>query len=310
MLPDPREPSTEERQKRNRAMAIDAVTRWNRSDWHNSRDWSQVIEDRLVARIDKALDDRYQEGLDAALAERDQTIADLTRLVEAKDAALRAIFAQTQDWRAAAQDGEVYVTDSFLNIGDDARAALALTPSALREQAARIAEIVRAGANRRRELDAWLQHAAECESGCDAIGPATDDCEIGPAIALARDATLYELDRAIASLDDSADHGDALRERGERACVVAKGFLRDYRGSAEPGSHRPYRGVLHDENTDQPVEWRDAIIRAFRDHEGADVEIVVRFRGSRNAKADDEWVLLSPHEYGPRSALDASREGA
>lgn len=96
---------------------------------------------------------------------------------------------------------------------------------------------------------------------------------------------------------------------------AASGFLRDYRNApgrdkcacCPEGWHRNYRGNLHnskDEKVDAVRQlWRtlDAI------PEGNRVEIIVRDLGVRDPLADDPWVLLKPHEYGPMSKLGAQK---
>lgn len=95
----------------------------------------------------------------------------------------------------------------------------------------------------------------------------------------------------------------ALSARSADETVVATGFLRGYR-SAPPSTHQPYPVNLHDNETDAPIDYRDVLHETLRQiPEGERVEIVVRRSGERNPKADDEWVRLRPHKYGPRSAL-------
>ena len=78
--------------------------------------------------------------------------------------------------------------------------------------------------------------------------------------------------------------------------TVNRGFKRDYWGDG----HKSYSGILHDEEKDQPIGWRDAVQNYLRKlPDGAVVEVIVRVTGEHSPLGDTRWVLLEPHRYGP-----------
>ena len=90
----------------------------------------------------------------------------------------------------------------------------------------------------------------------------------------------------------------ARRSDMEEVCV-AKGFKRDWWAGSVA-----YSGVLHDEKTDNKIDFKDAVWRHLRTLPDGDVvEIIVRRTGERCPLGDDKWVLLRPHKYGPKSFL-------
>lgn len=96
---------------------------------------------------------------------------------------------------------------------------------------------------------------------------------------------------------------------GDLETVVVRGFTRNYRGQPVKDRHQkahcPYSGHVHDERTDEDVDWRKKLWEFLSDEvpEGEVVEIVVRRTGVQSPKADDPWVLVKPHVYGPNSSL-------
>ena len=80
--------------------------------------------------------------------------------------------------------------------------------------------------------------------------------------------------------------------------TVIRGFKRDYWNY----ECRSYTGILHDEEKDQPIGWRDAIQNYLRKlPDGAVVEIIVHVTGEHSPFGDTRWVLLEPNCYGPES---------
>jgi len=79
--------------------------------------------------------------------------------------------------------------------------------------------------------------------------------------------------------------------------LVIRGFKRDYWS----GGHRPYCGMLHDEKTDQEINWTGPIQNYLESvpGDGAIVEITVRVTGERSPLGDTRWIFLGAHHYGP-----------
>ena len=93
--------------------------------------------------------------------------------------------------------------------------------------------------------------------------------------------------------------GDDNRRSDMEEVCVAKGFKRDWWSGSVT-----YSGVLHDEKTDNKIDFKDAVWRHLRTLPDGDVvEIIVRRTGERCPLGDDKWVLLRPHKYGPKSFL-------
>lgn len=64
------------------------------------------------------------------------------------------------------------------------------------------------------------------------------------------------------------------------------------------GNHTPYRGVLHDVDSDKPSDWREDIRSLLSElPEGTLVEIKVEYK-TQEIDETDFWKLLSPHKYG------------
>lgn len=89
--------------------------------------------------------------------------------------------------------------------------------------------------------------------------------------------------------------------------VVARGFVRNYRGHPVENRHSkchfPYAGLLHGEESDQEINLSQKIHDFLSEDvpEGEIVEIIVRRTNTQSPLADDPWVRLEPHTYGPNS---------
>lgn len=99
---------------------------------------------------------------------------------------------------------------------------------------------------------------------------------------------------------------------GKDDLVACRGFKRNYRShpvkNRRSKVHCPYTNQIHTEPKDKPVYVHDAV-DAILDSipEGARVEIIVRVLGEQSPLADDPWVLLKPHTYGPNSKAKKKR---
>lgn len=66
-------------------------------------------------------------------------------------------------------------------------------------------------------------------------------------------------------------------------------------------THRPYRNMMHDADTDKELWQIEQLEQAFRDakaENGDEVEIVVRKTG-RRPFGNRVWKLTEPHTYAP-----------
>jgi len=91
--------------------------------------------------------------------------------------------------------------------------------------------------------------------------------------------------------------------------IVLEAFKRNYRGDPEKDAHCPYSNRLHDPETDEQVPWRDLIYDAmYQVPEGNIVRIVIEDTEEKSDYAEDWWCLLSPHNYGPHSAIEVDDE--
>lgn len=101
-----------------------------------------------------------------------------------------------------------------------------------------------------------------------------------------------------------------------RDISVVRGFVRHYRDAPDPDAWCSYNGLIHDPDTDENLRPHDALRQVLtawppagvQVPEGEIIEIVVRRTGQRAALADDPWVLLKPHTYGPLSRYEPEVE--
>lgn len=78
------------------------------------------------------------------------------------------------------------------------------------------------------------------------------------------------------------------------------------------GSHSPYPGMLHDPNTDDPIDWRDLVMRElWKLPEGARVSITLTYAVPTGDEVDpdDIWILYKPHHYGHKDESRRKEKG-
>lgn len=79
--------------------------------------------------------------------------------------------------------------------------------------------------------------------------------------------------------------------------AVDKARLRHWH-SRKDDPYTPYSGMLHDQTTDELIDWRGLVEKILRELlEGSKVSIIVAAEPVET-DSGDIWVLLRPHEYG------------
>lgn len=84
------------------------------------------------------------------------------------------------------------------------------------------------------------------------------------------------------------------KQIAEGKVVISNARVRHWRA----GSHSPYPGMLHDADTDERIDWRDALLRYLRGlNEGDRISIVISVERATDMDPSDYWTLTDPHTY-------------